>query len=521
MRLSTLLFTASLLLSLVAITTHARGETAQASLTPPGSVFSVSVDPGDPPALHKLMVPPATEGFYININFDSGLTVSLTGPSGTNITPGLSKSQGGVSILKFELANPAPGSYELAFANSATIDQHAIIETLITGENVPKTGVLVDYGQIEGEPITLSVAVFTGEQAVQNASVSLSLKRGTVQQMALTPLDNGLAANGDYLVGDGLYSTVTTLPAGTYNAIATSTIATTAGPITMTAMQQFTVFEITGKIIGEFSDQGIDRNGDGLLDKVLISAPLESVTRPGKYTLEVILQASNGNKARSRRGMNTLTSSSKTITTEFDADDIRELGVNGPYQILEANFLWSLANPITAPRNHRIQRFTDLGSTQAYQLDQLDRPYLMFERYVSDRGMDTNGNGQFDYIEVTFELNSAFNGNFDFLWKGRLVPEIRLPSRDQEVSGNGRGNIRRGINTIRLSFPVEEYGVNGINGPFYISPFLIHPNNRLPAPYDDVSGNRFEDIPRRIGPTRPYSASDLEGGGKSNIPDPD
>ena len=270
----------------------------------------------------------------------------------------------------------------------------------------------------------------------------------------------------------------------------------------------------TASLTGEVNDAGVDVDGDALLDRVDITLGVD-VQRAGGYAVSVLLRASNDREVWTRGGYAELTTASKAITTHVSAEDLKEkLGVNGHYDLKTVRLLWSPDGP-NAIAKHIASELLDLGSTDAYEITELDRPYLLFTNYLGDEGVDVNGNGQFDFIRATFEIDSAIPDPYRFEWNAKLIPQSGLPSEGIPSFAKNSGVLTSGKNILTLDFPVEEYGLNNISGPFLVTESALYPAQDLPSPYGNAPGDKFQELPSQLGITKAYRASELEGGGSN------
>jgi hypothetical protein len=336
----------------------------------------------------------------------------------------------------------------------------------------------------------------------------VDLQRGTEPVGSVPAFDNGDLDNADGTAGDGLYSAfITGLEPGFYMAMARAGLPDGASS---GSFGFFQVFPVTATLTGEVSDAGMDDDGDLLIDRIELTIGVD-VEMPGEYGAMVLLRASNGNEAWTKNGYAVLDAGSTEITTDLSARDFKEkFGVDGPFEVKNVRLLWTPSGP--GPNIHIASELHDHGWTAAYELDKLRRPYLIFTRYLGDEGIDLNGNGLFDVIRVSFEFDSAIVGIHDYSWYARLMPDIRRPLKGRESFARNQGTVSFGANTFTLDFPVEEYGLNGLSGPYLVTQLSIHPTTRLPGAYGQTSGNiQQAEKPRIIGITQAYSASQLEG----------
>ncbi|MDV2992871.1 MAG: hypothetical protein N4J56_002525 [Chroococcidiopsis sp. SAG 2025] len=117
-----------------------------------------------------------------------------------------------------------------------------------------------------------------------------------------------------------------------------------------------------------FSDRGIDTNGDGLFDLIVIS-PAIRVLEAGEYFIKVTLKASNGESFFQNTRVK-LPIGNVSPEIEFDTQDIKEyLKVDAPYQVSEV-FLEGDAYALK-------DRVINLGKTKAYKIAQFHREAIL------------------------------------------------------------------------------------------------------------------------------------------------
>ena len=482
---------------------------------PTGELLDLPIDGSK--IIEEIDATSGIESIFIGLAHDTTAIAVLKNPSGITVLPTISEIDTVSTKTQYKISNPDSGTWIMELSGSGIDDEHAYLEVFLNGLT-PQMALLVDYGQIATIPATISVALFEGENPIQGADVELSLwNTNTNLTTTLIAVDNGNTLNGDKSVGDGLYSASELLEPGFYYINATAIIPANSTPLVDSEMME--VFPESAKITGTVTDEAVDTNQDGLFDKIILQFPIESVTHPGEYSVSALITASNGSSIYTRNGYTELNSNSTTISTELNLDDVKEkLGIDGPYEITDVRFMWEASESLSISMPHIIQFYESLGQTNPYNLNGFSRPYLTFTGLISDEGIDTNANGQFDFIQVKFGVNSLMTGDYFFEWNAELIPIDGLPEDGRAAFAVNNGAISEGFNELTLEFSVEEYGVNGISGPFIIDNLTIYPRRSLPSPYNDLSSSQLRDFPETFGPTQNYSAFVLEGGLPSDIP---
>ena len=320
---------------------------------------------------------------------------------------------------------------------------------------------------------------------VQNLNVSARLyQTGDTAFTNVAFRDDGTGA--DRAAGDGIYSAfVNPAASGHYEVDATIDGVAASGAFRRTAAAELDVVARRTLMDGTFAERTIDTNGDGLINQIAI-APRANVLEAGDYDVQIRLRASNG-KFMQRSIRRTLGTGAQSPEVLFDTGEItRELAVNGPYDVEVARYDRVLAGN-SVPADIRYS----LGPTAAYDLTSFQHPRL---RIVggSSVGVDTDGNGLFDRLDVTLQIGVDFADSYSY--SGGL--------HDRNATDLGfRTGVRflfAGVQAITFSFDGHRIGENGVDGPYTLGNFLL-----FGAGQSIVDSNAFT--------TEAYRASQFEG----------
>ncbi|MCI5197123.1 MAG: hypothetical protein D3919_13040, partial [Candidatus Electrothrix sp. AW5] len=175
------------------------------------------------------------------------------------------------------------------------------------------------------------------------------------------------------------------------------------------------------------------------------------------------------------------------METSFAADDLRELGEDGPYNVSNV-----LLEYVDTDDSYRIDRIEDIGQTVPWSLSQFQRDPIELTGVVNSYGIDNDGNGLFDLLTVNIGLDVTRSGNYQ--WSGRLIDSAGTELGF--VAGAGYLNI--GQNSIGLEFAGQPIGENGVDGPYQLNNLIVFDN------YDSLTDNR-------VGQTAAFLASQFEG----------
>jgi hypothetical protein len=141
---------------------------------------------------------------------------------------------------------------------------------------------------------------------------------------------------------------------------------------------------------------------------------------------------------------------------------LAELGVNGPYQVEEVRFLIVTPEDMV-PADIRY----DLGATAAYDLSRFQHDRLRLSGNGSAAGIDFNGNGLYDQLNITVEVLADFAGVYSYSASLRDVNGKELGFRASSRF------LSAGANQLTFSFPGSAIGLNGVDGPYYLSDLLM------------------------------------------------
>lgn len=213
----------------------------------------------------------------------------------------------------------------------------------------------------------------------------------------------------------------------------------------------------TGTIVS-VTDRANDDDFDGLFNSIGI-VTTENIFEAGTYDVSVTLRASNGN-VLTRSVMQTLETGTQTVEVTFSADSVTtELGVNGPWAVAEVRLFEQVGGSLVL-----VDSRTNLGSTQAYDLGFAQPTLTRLNDLHSAVGIDTDGNGRFNQLKVSFGVDVLVDSDF-YLYSFDLLDSTG------KVLGSVHSNfvtLHQGSNTIEATFPGLPIGQNGVDGPYVV-----------------------------------------------------
>ena len=258
-----------------------------------------------------------------------------------------------------------------------------------------------------------------------------------------------------------------------------------------------------GVITNNVTDIGVDTNADGLFECIDVKFEVD-IDSPGTYDLAAELKLGQNTLFKGTRLK--LSQGLSTLSVSFSEKDIKKyLNGDGPYEISDVRLIRN-ANADLTQRTRMADRRADLGFTQAYQLQQLQRPLTVILDGVTESAVDTNGNGKFDVLRVVFQVDILQTGTYT--WSG----SVRQPDNRQAIAtASSSGTLNDiGLNNLSLSFKGTAIGASGFNGPYIIGDFGIYGPPKAAA------------LKLKMGKTAGYTCDQFEGFKgpcKKNLPD--
>jgi hypothetical protein len=317
-----------------------------------------------------------------NVGFSSAVLPidSLTTRSGASYVGALTDPETGTWSL--EVHQPGGLTAPLEVIRLAVFDNKTQMILVGGGEDYPL-----------GRQVRLAAVVFDRTARVKPLIVDARYFRvgdPTFVPASIAFRDDGSGA--DSVAGDGIYEAFVQAPAvGRYQVQAQAAGGASTGAFSRTSSAVFEVVPLRAAIQG-FTDRGIDLDFDRQLDQVAV-ALAANVAQNGTYDVMVKLRASNGNELQHSQRV-ALGTGIRTVDVLFDSALLTsQLGVDGPYQVVEAKFLFNTATD-GVPADIKY----NLGSTAAYRLSSFDTPPLSLTGAGADGGIDANGNGRFDEL---------------------------------------------------------------------------------------------------------------------------
>lgn len=200
---------------------------------------------------------------------------------------------------------------------------------------------------------------------------------------------------------------------------------------------------------GNASDMGIDDNGNGLFDSLDVSVEVASLVSDNPAVISALLLDNDGSLIDSTEVSATLDIIPEDVTLSFDGQTINRHGADGPYLV-----------HVTLLDANDNEMFGFDYSTSAYSQAAFESPAVLFNDTYSDIGVDTNGDGYFDYLRVGVGVQVEESDTF--LVDGSL----------HDAAGNFIASVQTelfltaGSNIVNLDFDGLAIRAHGVDGPY-------------------------------------------------------
>ncbi|MFL6291924.1 MAG: choice-of-anchor X domain-containing protein, partial [Thermoanaerobaculia bacterium] len=454
------------------------------------------IDPGE---VHTWTVPVDSEApVYFTLSYGVGdLDMVLISPSGQRFDPGntvqhekAAAAGGFLEVYNFDAPEVGEWTVQVtgtsaaggvAYGVNAWFDHSGLSLPSGAVPGIVLTGVLPRPSIHASETLLLTGVLRQDGVPLLGAAAKaiVALPDSTTREVVLH--DDGLA--GDTFAEDGVYSggLADTVQPGTYEIVVQAFSTALTGPVAF-SREDFalaTVSRSSSVFSGTFRDHGVDTDGDGLFNRLVVDADL-SLTAAGTYRIFGVLTDTAGNTHQAS-ALATLPAGPATVSLGFDGAAIFQNGVNGPYtlsvvRMAEEGDLELL--PVDAR--------TDAFETAAYGYGQFQHARILLSGDGSSVGIDTNGNGLFDLLRVRIGVDVDFGGFYN--WSARLED-----ANGTELGfASGAAFLSAGSREIELTYGGLAIGRNGVDGPYFVRSLLLFGAGRSLVATDAFTTDAFE-----------------------------
>lgn len=439
-------------------------------------------------ASHQVAVDTAGETF-VSVYYTEGpaLSVELVSPSGDRITPTTSgvefadEEVEGARLAVYHLPDAEVGLWTVEVSGPAATTY--AVHAWPTDSTVSLTMDLPDPSVAAGEVVPVLATLTNGADPLTGAEVSATVRQpdGTSADIALT--DDGTGS--DVSAGDGIYSGgVPTSQVGMY-AVNVAAEGTTDGVAFSRETFGLATASSGAATLANISDSGEDLNGNGMYDALRVSFDLD-VEAAGTYRVFGELTDSEGN-SQTASTVVTVPVGVSPVAIAFDGATIYDAGVDGPYTVSMLR--------VTEESDLGLMPVTELSNAHTsagYAYGEFEHAGLHLTGNGTAEGVDLDGNGLFDQLRVTVEVNTDTAGYYQ--WSGQL----RSPAGTELEFESGAANFAVGTNDLVFTFEGLPIGASGEDGPYRVTDVLAYGSG-----LSLVAGDAFQ--------TQMFTASQFEG----------
>jgi hypothetical protein len=225
-----------------------------------------------------------------------------------------------------------------------------------------------------------------------------------------------------------------------------------------------------GKLIGNYSERGIDTDGDGLYNCLKLSVGVQ-IHEPSSYNIVAWLENGSGTQIVWVSAWGNLEVGYHTIDLFFDGLIIRDSGLDGPYNVNRVELRLAEDHEFLA------DAINNVYTTSAYQYSQFDTPIVSFTKNFSDTGVDTDGDGLYDLLRLNIDIEVQKADTYTIIGEFESSEEVIIVVSQSASLSAGSQSVNLDIDG-RLIFQHQK------NGPYYLRRLRV----------EDVSGKKIDFI---------------------------
>ena len=250
---------------------------------------------------------------------------------------------------------------------------------------------------------------------------------------------------GDGSTEEGWWTTYHTYEsAGTYPV---SLTVTDDSGLSDTTSVQVSVIQRPAELSPPHSDYGLDTDGDGLYDYLVVEASVE-VREASYYSAYATLQDSSWNMIASTSSQTLLDIGQQKIMLLFQGYLIYNSGLDGPYNVEIA--LYVMDSSLGSDRH----------TTSTYAWGQFQVSPAKLTPPHADYGLDSDGNGKYDYLALELSVEVSVAGNYTF--GGYLYDS----SSNFVTSSSSYTYLSAGLQSVQVLFRGWAIMRSGLDGPY-------------------------------------------------------
>lgn len=369
----------------------------------------------------------------------------------------------GVSNAVVMLANPEKGKWTLEwtseFSNTAdigiwTLTAIEVDDGVVFSPKLANTSVAV------GNAFALTVSPKVGNSAVSGtAKIVATLPNGTSTIYNATRDASGVFSAQIPATAEGSYTFVVTLDATSPSAFSRSSIISGVA------------HSGGAKFLETHSASGADADSNGLYDNLTVNFAVNA-TKAGTYRVLATLSDKEGHEITQGWTSNIVCAAgTQTFPVAFDGRIIYGNGECGGYVVSSAKLL-EIGESYEAVVDTR----SNLFATTDYNYKQFEHSFVAMKSGGSDTATDADGDGIYDWLDVTIPLYVDDLASGSYEWSASLM------DAEGVLLGTAAGNVRftsgSGGSSIEMSFDAEGIKASSLNGPYYVKNLILWGSGR-------------------------------------------
>lgn len=417
---------------------------------------------------HPLVVDQASS--IVSMLYPSGqLGLVLVSPSGRRIDAAVADTdadidfaQGdipGGKMASFALRNPELGQWTVEVTGVSGDGIDYAVSAWSQDPSVTLAGGFARSSIASGEDLVLQATLRENGVPLLGADARAFIGLPDGGSVAVALRDDG--SNGDATANDGIYSGVRAAvsePGLHRVSFIADGLDGSGHRFSRETFALATVSNGRARVTG-FDDVGIDTNGNGYFDQLVVHAHVDTdVAGPYHLLAELRDSAGHTHQASLRQA---LAAGDNTVALVFDGSRIYHDRTDGPYVLSSLRIAQD--NDIDLLPTDDL---TDAYTTGAYAYTAFEHERIQLTGTGLAQGVDRDGNGLFDSMDVAVDVDLAQAGYYQ--WTAQLT------DRTGTAIGffAGASYMQAGRGTLYFNFDGETIGKNGEDGPYYVTDLL-------------------------------------------------
>ena len=417
-----------------------------------------SISPGSSSSDSKSVQVPQTVSpgnYYVTVYADT-FTVVTESDENNNIE----KAPDQIQIA----STSPPGSQSLILASMNDIVKIAQAENM--DSETKFTGNLNDYGvDMDGNGLfdflIGEVEIDVAEEGYYSVLGVLSSNQNDISMTTGSEyLNVGTQTVKLYFIGKDIYDAKIS---GTYSIMAV--LYDTSGSqidyqSLSTSAYEYTEFQGLLIELKDITDYGKDIDNDNLYNYLTVELTVNTI-RAGNYGVIGVLHSNEMDTIDSSTYHSYLTEGTNEIYLNFDGAEIRKSKVDGPY----------IVGILLMDEDHHTSKYEELP-TSAYSYTDFQQPSASFRDIYTDYGMDTDGDGLYNYLTTEAEVNILSPGAYTILgWLSDSSEESDIIWDSDDLY------LDVGVQSMQLNFDGTAIYTHGTDGPYTLSFIALYDEN--------------------------------------------